>query len=302
MKDIQQWIKDLSIGNIQSIAKALSAVENKAAHSQELLEALPFTRNIPIIGITGPPGAGKSSVVNACIHELLKKDKKVAILAVDPSSPFNYGSLLGDRVRMDSHFSNDNVFIRSVASRGHLGGLSTRIYEMADILKNTNFDYIFIETVGVGQSEVEIAGIADITAVVLVPEAGDEIQTMKSGVMEIANLFVVNKSDRDGAQTFTQNLLKLVHTLAHEVPVVNTTAIQNKGIDQLIEKIEKLQNQTINTDRKVHLLANRAWQILSSRHMEIYDYGFMLNELKDLQKQTNFNLYRYINEIYDKHS
>ena len=302
MKNIQQCIDDLNAGDIRSIAKALSAVENKSEHSQELLKELPFKKNVPIVGITGPPGAGKSSVVNACIHELLKKDKKVAILAVDPSSPFNYGSLLGDRVRMDSHFSNDNVFIRSVASRGHLGGLSTRIYEMADVLKNAHFDYIFIETVGVGQSEVEIAGIADITAVVLVPEAGDEIQTMKSGVMEIANLFVVNKSDRDGAQAYTQNLLKLVHTLAHEVPVVNTTAIKNEGINLLIKKIENLQNQTINTERKVHLLANRAWQLLSSKHMEVYEYKFLLAELRDLQKQTNFNLYRYINDIYDKHS
>jgi LAO/AO transport system kinase len=301
MHNIQQWVQGLAKGDIKSIAKALSAVENKTESSNELLEALPFKNNTPIIGITGPPGAGKSSIVNACINELLKKDKKIAILAVDPSSPFNYGSLLGDRVRMDSHFNNKNVFIRSVASRGHLGGLSTRIYEMADVLRNTNYDYIFIETVGVGQSEVEIAGIADITVVVLVPEAGDEIQTMKSGVMEIANLFVVNKSDREGSDRFTQNLLKLVHTFKETVPVIKTSTIEDTGINKLIENIEVLKEQSTNDLRKNHLLASRAWQILSSKLMEKYHYSDFLNEIKELSQQTNFNLYRYINEIYDKH-
>lgn len=302
MSSMNDWINQIAEGDTKSIAKALSLVENKGEGYQKLLEALPFKRNIPIIGVTGPPGAGKSSVVNACIGELLKRNQKIGILAVDPSSPFNYGSLLGDRVRMDHHFNHNDVYIRSIASRGHLGGLSTRIYEMVDVLCNAPFDFIFIETVGVGQSEVEIAGIADITAVVLVPEAGDEIQTMKSGVMEIANLFVVNKSDRQGADTFTLNLKKLVHHFQEETPVINTVATTNEGIKELIQSIENLTSKSLNVEHKQHLLAQRAWQLLSSKHMEQYSYLNLLNDLKTQSKQTNFNLYRYINETYDLHS
>lgn len=152
-----------------------------------------------MIGITGPPGAGKSTLTDALIGEMVRAGNKVAVLCVDPSSPFNMGALLGDRIRMSEWYTNPNVFIRSLATRGSLGGLHPKIVEITELLKAASFDYILVETVGVGQSEVEIAGLADVTIVVLVPESGDDIQVMKAGLMEIADLYIVNKSDRPGA-------------------------------------------------------------------------------------------------------
>lgn len=292
-------ISKLSVGDIRTIAKTLTLVENEAEGSKALLAKLSFNRKVPIIGITGPPGAGKSSVVNACISQLVEKNQKVAVLAVDPSSPFNFGSLLGDRVRMEAHFNNDNVFIRSVASRGHLGGLSTRIYEMADVLSNAHFDYIFIETVGVGQSEVEIAGIADITAVVLVPEAGDDVQAMKSGVMEIADVFVVNKSDRDGANKFASTLKALIHTQDRKVEVISTVATRSEGIPELLNVIDGLHLSNTTDERKVHLLAHRTWSLLSAELMKQFNYNEVVQDLKEALGQTNFNIYRYIQNKLD---
>jgi len=289
-----QIIENLASGNIKTIAKTLSMVENQLSGAAELLLQLSFSKNIPIIGITGPPGAGKSSLVNSCIAHLLVENKKIAVLAVDPSSPFNYGSLLGDRIRMQSHFNNPNVFIRSVASRGHLGGLSSRIYEMCDVLRNCNFDYIFIETVGVGQSEVEIAGIADITIVVLVPESGDEIQAMKSGVMEIADIFAINKSDREGANKFTQTLKKLLHHQSKDAEIVQTIAIKNEGTKKLFAAIQKKYIAQQINEQKAHLLANRAWQLMASNLMKKYNYLDLLEEIKIAQTKQNFNLYRFI--------
>ncbi|MDO8991892.1 MAG: methylmalonyl Co-A mutase-associated GTPase MeaB, partial [Daejeonella sp.] len=196
--------------DFRKLARELTIVENDLPGADDLLRDLK-SNNTPVIGITGPPGAGKSTLVNAMINQLSAKGKRIAVLAIDPTSPFNQGSLLGDRVRMAEQFNKSNVYIRSLATRGSLGGLSGKTIEMCDVLKAAGFDYILVETVGVGQSEVEIAGLADISVVVLVPESGDEIQNMKSGLMEIADIFVVNKSDREGADTFANNLRKLVH-------------------------------------------------------------------------------------------
>ena len=186
---------------VKALARAITRVENELTGYRELLHLLTPETGVPVTGFTGPPGAGKSTLINALVRHLRKAGKTVAVIAVDPTSPFNYGSLLGDRLRMQEHFNDEAVFIRSIATRGSLGGLSEKVIELVDLMRCAGFDHIIVETVGVGQSEVEIAGLADTTVVVLVPEAGDEIQTLKSGIMEIADVFVVNKADREGAET-----------------------------------------------------------------------------------------------------
>ncbi|WP_462222732.1 methylmalonyl Co-A mutase-associated GTPase MeaB, partial [Ferruginibacter sp.] len=201
----QQQLNEIKQGNSKTLARCISFIENEADDYENLLEQLPFN-NTPVIGITGPPGAGKSTLTDALIGLLVNDGKKIGVLCIDPSSPFNLGALLGDRIRMSEWYNNPNVFIRSLATRGSLGGLHPKIIEISDLMKAAPFDYIIVETVGVGQSEVEIAGLADTTVVVVVPEAGDEVQTMKAGLMEIADIFVVNKADRPDADTFVKNL------------------------------------------------------------------------------------------------
>jgi LAO/AO transport system kinase len=195
--------------DVKALARAISFVENEQDGYEELLEHLPSS-NKRIIGVTGPPGAGKSTLVDGMVGLLVEGGKKVAVLCVDPSSAFNQGALLGDRIRMSEWSNHPGVYIRSLATRGSMGGLHPKIIEITDLLKAFEFDQIIVETVGVGQTEIEIAGLADVTMVIMVPEAGDEIQTMKAGLMEIADIFVVNKSDRPGADLFVKNLQLLL--------------------------------------------------------------------------------------------
>ena len=192
--DLKQIHEEIKQGNFLALARGITIVENELNGYESLLLNLNENRRARVIGITGLPGAGKSTVVNALLHYWLKENKKIAVLAIDPSSPFNYGALLGDRIRMSEFYSNPNIYIRSLATRGALGGLNAKIIEITELVKEAPFDLVLVETVGVGQSEVEIAGLADCTVVTLVPEAGDEVQTLKAGIMEIANIFVVNKA------------------------------------------------------------------------------------------------------------
>lgn len=293
----EQLLNQLHAGDSKALARCLTLVENSVEGYEQLLQNLHFSKNCAVVGITGPPGAGKSTLINALIHELLQQNKQVAILAIDPTSPFNYGALLGDRIRMGEHFTNPHVFIRSMASRGSLGGLAPKIYEAVDVLKAAGFDYVIVETVGVGQSEVEIAGLADTTVVVVVPEAGDEIQTIKSGVMEIADVFVVNKADRDGAISFHKNLVLLAHTHATaewETPVVKTVASKNEGLQELAKAIEKhLHSHRINEKKKI-LLAQKALNMIRDYRTRDVDTQQLINEIAEQMNKSNFNLYRYI--------
>src|SRR6187399_2891640 len=238
---IQELLSKLQLGDAKALARSISLVENEAGGYEELLRSLPHIPNKPVIGITGPPGAGKSTLVDSLIGLLANNGKKIGVLCVDPSSPFNLGSLLGDRIRMSKWCDNPNVFIRSLATRGTLGGLHPKIIEITELMKAASFDLIIVETVGVGQSEVEIAGLADVTLVVIVPEAGDEIQTMKAGLMEIADIFVVNKADRPGANQFVKNLNLMLAPafLGHttELPVIKTVATTEDGTDELFAAI-----------------------------------------------------------------
>ncbi len=288
-----QLLTKLKNGDVKSLARLLTIVENNLAFADEYLKSLKI-KNIPVIGITGPPGAGKSTLVNALLSELAQKNK-IAILAVDPTSPFNLGSLLGDRIRMVSQFNNPNVYIRSIATRGSLGGLSVKTIEMVDVLKAADFDYIFIETVGVGQSEVEVAGLADISIVVLVPEAGDDIQSIKSGLMEIADIFVVNKSDREGAQTFANHLKKMVHQQTHTIPVICTIAHQNNGLEILIKEIQKFKIK--KNIKKPYLLAEKAWRLIQNDKMKSIKKEKLQQEIAEALLEVNFNFYQFIEKF-----
>ncbi len=287
--------ENLALGHERAIARAISWVENQHPGALELLEQL--QGRTPIIGITGPPGAGKSSLVNALALHWSAQNLRTAIVAVDPSSPFNLGSLLGDRLRMPGLFLDPKVYIRSVSARGSLGGLCASIIEICDVLKQAQFDHIIVETVGVGQSEIEIAGIADTTVVVTVPESGDEVQTLKSGIMEIADIFVVNKSDRDGADAFANHLKKLAHYRmgdgAWECPVLKTMAMEGEGIQALSEAIIAHQSQGISNQRKLHLLAEKAYRLIQRNRMQNISLQDLRNHIAEALNSGDFNLYRF---------
>jgi len=290
----------IASGHERAIARAISWVENQHPSSLELLENL--SGNTPVIGVTGPPGAGKSSLVNALVLHWSKLNLRTAIVAVDPSSPFNLGSLLGDRLRMPGLFLDPKVYIRSLSARGSLGGLSASIIEVCDVLKHAQFDRIVIETVGVGQSEIEIAGIADTTLVVSVPESGDEVQTLKSGIMEIADIFVVNKCDREGADAFANHLKKLAHYRMGEdqweIPVIQTMATDSRGIQALSDAIELHQKLGISTHRKEQLLAEKAYRLIQRNRMKNVGIEALKQEIANEIQAGTFNLYRFAKKHY----
>ena len=264
------WEKAFA-GDFRSIARCISLIENAGPGHDELLRSLPTPTSHRVIGVTGPPGAGKSTLVDSLIGELVSGGRKVAVLCVDPSSPFNFGALLGDRIRMNRWYNHPDVYIRSLATRGSLGGLHPSILEITDFLHACPFDHIVVETVGVGQSEVDIAGLADVTVVVLVPEAGDEIQTMKAGLMEIADVFVVNKADRPDAQLFIRNLHHRIASSsdqAHrDIPVVATVASLGEGIQELAAAIRGKMEEKGAHEAHLHLLADRAFHLIQKKRM-----------------------------------
>lgn len=287
----------LNADNFRTVARALTVVENDLPGAAELLQGLKLDKQVPVIGITGPPGAGKSTLVNALITELCAGGKKIAVLAIDPTSPFNYGSLLGDRIRMSVHFNHPDVFIRSLATRGSLGGLSAKTIEMSDVLRASGFDYVLVETVGVGQSEMEIAGLADITLLVLVPQSGDEIQNIKSGIMEIADLFIINKADREGADEYYNTLKKFINEKQSAVPIYKTVASQHTGINEIVRFIK--QSHLLNNQRREYLLTEKAWQLIREQRMARVDKGLLRAELAQAMQQSGFNLYKWISSIND---
>jgi LAO/AO transport system kinase len=281
--------------DFKTLSRSISLIENESPGYENLLMQLQPS-SAKIIGITGAPGAGKSSLTDSLIGEMIKDQKKVGVLCVDPSSPFNKGALLGDRIRMSEWYNHPDVFIRSLASRGSLGGLHPKIIEIADLMKSSGFDYIIIETVGVGQSEVDIAGLADITVVMLVPEGGDVIQTMKAGLMEVADIFVINKYDRPGADTFYNNLKKMLrpgfNAPAQNIPVLKTVASAKEGIPELYVVIEKWEFD-VGTEKKLDLLIHKIGMIIQHQKMKNIDKEKMKKEITEELKKGSFNMYLF---------
>lgn len=293
----EQLLYDLKQGDRKALARIISLVENEVKDYVNILEKLPVSVT-KVIGITGPPGAGKSTLIDALIGKIVENNHTVAVLCVDPSSPFNFGALLGDRIRMSKWYNNPNVFIRSLATRGSLGGLHPKIIEITDLLKAAEFAYVIVETVGVGQSEVEIAGLADTTVVVLVPESGDEVQTMKAGLMEIADIFVVNKSDRPDADLFIKNLQSMLTSsyLQKKAAVIKVIAIKQQGIDELLNKIHHHQSNIQSSDNKTWLLVEKAYFLIQNKRMRDIDKKVLLHKMEKIVNEEGFNLYRFVSQ------
>lgn len=296
-QDKTHILNGLKEGDFLSVSRVISMVENNHPLSDDILASLMPDATIPVIGITGPPGAGKSTLVNALIQELLKSNKRIAVLAVDPSSPFNQGALLGDRIRMSANFNHPGVFIRSMASRGSLGGLAEKTIEITDVLRSSNFDIILVETVGIGQSEIDIVGLADLTVVVLVPESGDEIQHIKSGLMEIADVFVINKADREGADFFANNLKKMLRQKESPIPIIKTIADEGKGVDTLVTILNQ-EHLNDDKERSLDLITEKAWRLIQQKRMKDVDKGLLRSKLETLSAGKLFNLYVYIKDNY----
>jgi len=297
ISDIKQGVAK---GDFLLLAKAISFIENNKEGATSFLEAL-APANIPIIGVTGPPGAGKSTLINAIIATWVKAQKKVAVLSVDPSSPFHQGAILGDRIRMKDWYLHPQVYIRSLAARGHLGGLNSAMLSLTTLMQSAGFDYIVVETVGVGQSEVEIASLADTTVVVLVPEAGDEVQMMKSGLMEIANVFVVNKSDRPNAQIFVNHLKQMIaeNAPAENTPqVVSTIATEREGVEDLLNIIQTHQLALHNGVQKNEMQFTKVMQLIMASKMNEVDIEKVKLNLASECTKANFNIFKFAQSFY----
>jgi LAO/AO transport system kinase len=245
--EIQNLVERVTSGDTRALARAITLVENRTPESSELLKALfPRTGHAKVVGLTGSPGAGKSTLVDQLAREYRKEQKTVGIVAVDPTSPYSGGAILGDRIRMGSHYADPGIYIRSMATRGSLGGLARTTADVTSVLDASGRDVILIETVGVGQDEVDIVRLAEVTVVILVPGMGDDVQTIKAGIMEIADIFVINKSDRDGAERVEREIRAMQSLAAREdkwtPPIVKTVASAGEGIVELSSAISSYQD------------------------------------------------------------
>ncbi|MGB6820781.1 MAG: methylmalonyl Co-A mutase-associated GTPase MeaB, partial [Candidatus Acidiferrales bacterium] len=261
-------------GDVRAVSRAMTEIENRTGDAENLMRQLfPHTGNSYCIGITGAPGTGKSTLVDRMASFYRAQKQTVGVIAVDPSSPFTGGAILGDRIRMQGHASDSGVFIRSMATRGSLGGLSQATSDAALLLDAAGKKYVLVETVGVGQGEVEIVRLADCTVVVLVPGMGDDVQNLKAGLMEIADVFVLNKADREGADRFEQQLRAILQLVPErngwKPPIVLTVATENKGIEDLSRQIERFRahfhGKTERRAKEIALWRERLLNLLRER-------------------------------------
>lgn len=306
---VTDLIEGLFKGEPRAVARSISKVENASADSAELMKAIfPHTGNALIIGITGAPGAGKSSLVDKLALFYKERGEKVGIICVDPSSPFSGGAILGDRIRMSALGVDKNIFIRSMATRGNLGGLSRATVDAVAILDAAGFDKIIVETVGVGQDEVEIVKTADVSVVVLVPGMGDDVQAIKAGIMEIGDVFVINKADREGVLR-TEKELQALLELAHRPdlwnpPIVKTVATESKGIENLAEAIEnyyQFQKKNENLERRKAIARWRLLELLQEKLLTEFlgknGASAKLDKLAQEIAEKKNNPYRAVEEI-----
>ncbi|MGP0018719.1 MAG: methylmalonyl Co-A mutase-associated GTPase MeaB [Candidatus Sulfotelmatobacter sp.] len=276
------WIDSLLSGDVRTLARAISMVENRAPGWSDLLKALfPHSGRARVIGLTGAPGAGKSTLVDQLARLYRKQNQSVGIIAVDPTSPYTGGAILGDRIRMQEHFADPGIYIRSMATRGSLGGLARSTADVTTVLDASGRDVILIETVGVGQDEVEIVRLADVTVVILVPGMGDDVQTIKAGIMEIADIFVINKSDREGAERVEREIRALQSLGSHQdkarhdgwtPPIVKTVASDGTGVSDLTAAIAGyeayLQKENLALKKSVENWQERLVEMLRDAMLE----------------------------------
>jgi LAO/AO transport system kinase len=275
--NIATWEQQVRAADVRAISRAISAIEDHAPEAEELLRRLfPATGQAYLIGVTGSPGTGKSTLVDRLAAHYRRQGLTVGIIAVDPTSPFSGGAILGDRIRMQGHATDNGIFIRSMATRGFLGGLARATADVALLLDAAGKQIILVETVGVGQDEVDIARLADCTVVVLMPGLGDEVQAIKAGIMEIADVFALNKADREGAERFEQQLAAMLHLApprdGWSPPVQRTVATEDKGIRELMDKIaafrEHVERSGQRRAKKIGRWKQRLLELLQARLLE----------------------------------
>lgn len=275
--NLQHWVDRIRAGDVRALARAISTIEDNRPESRELLKAIfNFTGRARVIGLTGAPGAGKSTLVDQLAREYRKQERTVGIIAVDPTSPYTGGAILGDRIRMQAHHADPGIYIRSMATRGNLGGLARATTDAATVLDAAGKDIVLIETVGVGQDEIDIVRLADVTVVILVPGMGDDVQTIKAGIMEIADIFVINKSDREGAERVEREIRSMqslaIRSDKWTPPIVKTVATDGRGIPELAAAIvnyeQFLQQKDLLLKKKISSWRERLIEMLRDGLLE----------------------------------
>ena len=282
------------IQRVRKLARLIRILDDEPVRAPEVLKTYyPKTGRAWVIGITGPAGVGKSSLVNQLIKAYRQKGKKIGVIAIDPTSPFSGGALLGDRVRMQDHEGDPGVFVRSLATRGQMGGLSRSTFDIIDLMDASGMDIIFVETVGVGQDEVDIARAVHTVILVLVPGLGDEIQALKAGIMEIADIFVINKKDREGAERMRQQLrhiLELVHETDHIPKILLTQAQKGEGIDELVQTLDNhytfLKSTSEWEKRRQQYVQTRVFEAVRSLLTNRVETGFKHEDAQDLVQKV----------------
>lgn len=309
---IEHWAEQIRSGDVRAISRAITAIENHAAEAENLLRAVfPHTGTAYRIGITGAPGTGKSSLVDRLAAHYRSLHQTVGIIAIDPSSPYSGGAILGDRIRMQGHAQDEGIFIRSMATRGFLGGLARATTDVALLLDAAGKQSILVETVGVGQDEVDIVQLADCTLVVQVPGLGDEVQHIKAGLMEIGDIFVLNKADREGAERMEQQLTAMLSLApprqGWHAPVVRTVATENKGIAQLVEKIAEFRRHVDSfggSGKRLDRWKKRLVELLQARLLDRVvgtDSGRSnLEELSERVAERKMDPYSAVSELLRK--